>query len=185
MLLINGSHREKNCFNILNDIKNENDVLLSLSNKNIKFCVGCNQCKNKLEKLCIINDFITNEIYSKIIENNKIVLASPLYISNISGMLKTLIDRLNPFYNHNLLEGKHIYLILTGQGSYDDNFEEIMMIIKYFEGISEWLGFKFHFLKYFSSGDLNEIDDIKIENINYSEMINDIINNLNRIEERD
>ena len=37
MLLINCSNREKNCYKILNDIKNDNDTLLSLSNTSIKF----------------------------------------------------------------------------------------------------------------------------------------------------
>ena len=140
-----------------------------------------NKCKNKLEKLCVQDDYITNEVYPKILENNKIILASPLYISNISGILKTLIDRFNPLYNHNLLEGKEIYLILTGQGSYEDNREEINMIIKYFEGISEWLGFNFCYLNYFSSGDLDKVDDVKKENNNYSNMINNIIKNINKI----
>lgn len=176
MLLINGSNRELNCFNILYDIKGEDDILLSLANKEIKFCNGCNQCKAELEKKCIIDDYLSNDVYPRIIENEKILLASPLYMSNISGTLKTLIDRLYPFYNHNLLDKKHLYLILTGQGTYEDNREEIDSIIKYFEGISEWLGFDFVFLNYFTSGNS---DSVKIANDNYEELIKSIQNKLN------
>lgn len=174
MLFISGSNREKNSFNILCDIKNDTDDLISLSNKDIKFCLGCNACKNKLDNYCVLNDYITSDVYKKIEENKKIILASPLYMSNITGLLKNMIDRLNPFYNHDLLRGKKIFLILTGQGTYADNEEEINAIIDYFKGISEWLNFDFEFLYYFTSGDLFEVDDVKISNDNYNSIINDI-----------
>lgn len=172
-LLINGSNREKNNYNILTDIKSESDELISLAQKNIKFCIGCNSCLNKLENHCALNDYIT-EIYPKILNADKVVLSSPLYMSNITGTLKTLIDRLAPFYYHSLFQGKEIYLILTGQGTKEENEEEINAIIEYFTGISEWMDFKFKFLAYFTSGDLKEVDDVKIANKDYYEKINNI-----------
>lgn len=172
-LLINGSNREKNCFNILNDIKQENDELISLAKKDIKFCIGCNSCTNKLDKLCILNDYIT-EIYPKILKANKIILASPLYMSHITGTSKTFIDRLAPFYYNSLFQGKEIHLILTGQGTKEDNEEEIEAIINYFKGISEWMNFRFKFLEYFSSGDLETIDNVKEANQNYYDIIKEI-----------
>ena len=159
MLLINGSNREKNSYKVLNDIKESNDELISLANKDIKFCLGCDSCKEKLEKYCVLNDYISNEVYDKIINNNKIILASPLYMSNITGLLKTMIDRLYPFYQHNLLKSKKIYLVLTGGGTYDDNEEEINSIIDYFKGISEWLYFDFEFLYYFTEKDIIKSHD--------------------------
>ena len=95
-------------------------------------------------------------------------------MSNITGLLKTVIDRFNPFYNHDYLNGKEIYLILTGQGSYEANEEEINDIIKYFKGISEWMNFKFEFLNYFTSGDLKNVDNVKLAQSNYEEMIQNI-----------
>lgn len=150
MLLINCSNRENNCFKILNDIKNDNDTLLSLSNKNMKFCLGCDSCKNNLDKYCVLNDYITNTLYQEMIKNDKIVLASPMYMSNINGILKNLIDRMYPFYHHpRLFEGKKVYLILTGQTSKEENANEIDNIINYFKGLSEWLFHEFVFLDYF------------------------------------
>lgn len=178
-LLINGSNREKNNFNILTDIKSENDELISLAQKNIKFCIGCNSCIKKLDNYCVLNDYIT-EIYPKILESDKIVLASPLYISHITGTLKTLIDRLTPLYHQSLFQGKEIYLILTGQGTEEENEAEIKAIIDYFTGISEWMDFKFKFLAYFTSGDLKEIDDVKIANKNYYDIIENIKEILNK-----
>lgn len=170
-IFINGSNREKNCYNILKDIMTDKDELISLSNKDIKYCLGCNSCIQKLDNYCILNDYMTNNIYPEIKNASKIIIASPLYMSSITGLLKNMIDRLYPFYNHNYLEGKVIYLILTGQGTYEENKEEIKDIIKYFNGISEWLNFKFTFLKYFSSGSIEEIDNVKEVELNYEEEI--------------
>lgn len=178
-LLISGSNREKNNFNILTDIKSEDDELISLAQKDIKFCIGCNSCIKRLNNHCILNDFITKELYKKILQADKIVLSSPLYMSGITSLLKTLIDRFYPLYNHNLLEGKEIYLILTGQGTEEENKEEIADIIKYFTGISEWMNFKFTFLSYFTSGDIQEVDNVKTANKKYNEKIENIKNILN------
>ena len=179
-LFINGSNRERNCFKILNDLKQENDKLISLSNKNIKYCLGCDACVNKLDNYCVLNDFMTTNIYYSLKESDKIIIASPLYMSNITGLLKNVIDRFNPFYHHGYFEGKTIYLVLVGQGTYEDNEEEINDIIKYFDGISEWMKFDFKFLKYFCSGNPQTIDDIEKVEKNYKNDINylkEVINN--------
>ena len=166
MLFINCSNREKNCFEILNKIKNDNDKLISLSNKKMDFCLGCERCQESIPKYCVLDDYITNYVYGEIIKEDNIVIASPIYMSNINGILKNLLDRMNPFYNHKLLKNKKIYLILSGYASKEDNQEEINSIIKYFEGISEWLYFDFKFLDYFvdsSDSEVIEENNKKIE----------------------
>lgn len=173
MLLINCSNRERNCYKVLSDIKSDNDKLISLSNKDMKFCLGCNSCKDSLLKHCVLDDFITNNIYEEIIKEKDIVIASPMYISNINGILKNLIDRFTPFYYHELLKDKRIYLIMTGQASKEDNKEEINGIISYFKGISEWLYFDFIFLDYFEGFD-------KLEDLDYDKKIEEIKSKLNK-----
>ncbi len=163
MLLINCSNRERNCFKVLNDIKKDDDKLISLSNKDMKFCLGCGNCSNHLPKYCVLDDFITNHVYEEIINSKDIVIASPIYMSNINAIMKNLLDRMNPFYHHGLLNNKKIYLIITGGTSKEDNLEEIEAIIKYFEGISEWLHFDFEFLDYFE-GYENLLEDVNYEN---------------------
>lgn len=169
MLLINCSNREKNCYKILNDIKTDNDTLISLSNKKMNFCLGCDSCKNNLDKYCVLDDYITNNIYDEMLHNDAFVIASPMYMSNINGILKNLIDRMNPFYHHNeLFNEKKVYLILTGQTSKEENDEELKNIINYFKGLSEWLFQDFEFLDYFEGyNDLNNDKnyDKKIESI--------------------
>lgn len=159
MLLINCSNREKNCFKILNDIKADEDNLLSLANKKMSFYLGCDKCSENIDKYCVLDDYITNNLYEEIIKEKNIVIASPMYMSNINAILKNLIDRMNPFYHHELLKDKNIYLILTGKANKEDNNEEIGNIIRYFEGISEWLYFNFNFLDYFKG--YNNLNDEK------------------------
>lgn len=157
MLLINCSNREKNCFKILNDIKTDDDKLISLSNKQMNFCLGCDACTNKIDKYCVIDDYITNTVYQEILNTDDIIIASPMYMSNINGILKNLLDRMNPFYHHpEVFDSKKVYLILTGQASREENEEEINNIINYFKGLSEWLFKDFEFLDYFEGfNDLN------------------------------
>lgn len=149
MLLINCSNRERTGYNILKSIKSDEDKLISLSNKDMNFCLGCENCQGDLEKHCVINDYITNNVYDEVINADTIVLASPMYMSNINGILKNLLDRFNPLYNHKLLEGKKIYLIMSGYMAKEENEAEIQSIIDYFKGISEYFYFDFEFLDYF------------------------------------
>ena len=168
MLLINCSNGEKNNYKILNDIKGDNDKLISLSHKKMEFCLGCESCQKNLEKFCVLNDYITNNVYNEIINEDGIIFASPMYMSNINAILKNLLDRLNPFYNHESLKGKNIYLVLTGYATKEENEEEIDSIIKYFKGISEYFYFNFEFLDYFvdsDSPDVIEENNKKIESI--------------------
>ena len=175
MLLINCSNREKNCYKILSDIKTKDDKLISLSNKDMKFCLGCEACQNYLPKYCILNDYITNKVYDEILRENTIIFSTPMYMSNINGILKNLLDRFNPFYNHNLLKGKKIYLLITGYASKEDNEEDIHRIIDYFNSIKDYLYFKFEFLDYF--GENNDLDG----DINYNEKIDNIKQKLNNL----
>ena len=163
MLLINCSNRERNCFNILNKLKKDEDKLISLSNKKMSFCLGCERCQGNLEKYCVLDDFITNNIYEEILKEDTIIFASPMYMSNVNAILKNLLDRLNPFYNHKLLEDKKIYLIMSGYATKEENEMEINSIIDYFNGISEYLYFDFEFLDYFVDSDNPEV---KIDNEN-------------------
>ena len=170
-LLINTSQREHNCFKILNDIKEEDDYFISLSNKEIKPCKGCGNCKKNLDNFCIIKDEM-EEIYEKMTKAKKIVIATPIYYDFFNGTLKNLIDRTRPQFAHSeLLKNKDLYLILIGAMSEKDNKEVIDRINHYFKGISGFMELNYHFLGYISSGDIEEIDDIEKNNENYKEIV--------------
>lgn len=68
---------------------------VSLKDKNIQFCKGCLACQ-KLGH-CVINDD-ANAITEKMQEADVIVWASPVYYYEMSGQMKTLIDRANALF---------------------------------------------------------------------------------------
>ena len=69
---------------------------VTLKDKVINFCKGCLACQ-KLGK-CVINDD-ANEITSKMKEADVIVWATPVYYYEMSGQMKTLIDRANSLFD--------------------------------------------------------------------------------------
>ena len=73
-----------------------NDVeKISLVGKDIQFCRGCFGCQ-KLGK-CVIKDDV-NDIMAKVLEADVVVWATPIYYYEMSGQMKTMIDRANSLY---------------------------------------------------------------------------------------
>lgn len=68
---------------------------ISLKGKDIKFCIGCLACQ-KTQK-CVLKDDAV-EIAEKVKEADTLVFATPIYYYEMSGQMKTLLDRLNPLY---------------------------------------------------------------------------------------
>ena len=68
---------------------------ISLTGKDIQFCKGCLGCQ-KLGK-CVIQDDV-NDIMGKVMEADVVAWATPIYYYEMSGQMKTLIDRMNAMY---------------------------------------------------------------------------------------
>ena len=68
---------------------------VTLKDKTIKFCKGCLACQ-KLGK-CVIDDD-ANEITNKMKNADVIIWATPVYYYEMSGQMKTLIDRANSLF---------------------------------------------------------------------------------------
>jgi multimeric flavodoxin WrbA len=68
---------------------------ISLVGKNIQFCKGCFGCQ-KLGR-CVINDDV-NDIMAKVMQADVVCWATPIYYYEMSGQMKTLIDRMNAMY---------------------------------------------------------------------------------------
>ena len=167
-LYINGSNRRQNCYKVLSDLKEEKDILFSLSDKKINYCLGCGACENSLENFCVLKDDM-QELYFNMVQTDKIIIATPIYMNHITGILKNVIDRWNPYSSHNeLLEGKTIYVITIGQIGEKENKEVANRIQNYFEDIGKFMKFKVVFLKNFSSGELDKVEE---EYTNYEEII--------------
>ena len=174
-LYISGSNRKHNSYNFLKKIKEEDDILISLDELNIKNCIGCNACQKNENNICILNDDM-NKLYELIDKCNKIIIMSPIYMNFITGILKNVIDRFNPYCASEKLKGKKIMLLTVGQMSEDEQQEVVDSIDAYFKGIAEFLYFDFEYLYNFTSGDILEVDDIN--QMYSSEQLSDIIDNI-------
>lgn len=173
-LYISGSNRKGNCYQIIEDLRDKNDKVISLVNKDIKYCLGCNKCTEHLKKYCVLQDDM-QEIYENMTKSNKIIIVTPIYMNHITGILKNVIDRWNPYNSHpELLKDKTIYLVMVGQMSEEENRDIAENVKQYFESLGEFMEFKTVFLKYISSGDIETIDNVKKNNDNYIEIIEDI-----------
>lgn len=129
---------------------------------------------DKLEGHCIVEDDM-QEIYEQILKVDKIVIATPIYMNHITGLLKNVIDRFNPFsWHEDLYKRKTIYLITVGQMNEEENADIAVNIKEYFESIGEFMGFETVFLKNFTSGDIETIDDVTKMYDNYKEIIEEL-----------
>ena len=90
-----------------------NVEFLSLKGKDIKFCIGCLACQ-KTGK-CVQKDDMA-EMIAKVQNADVLIFATPIYYYEMSGQLKTFLDRCNPLYGQDN-KFKDVYLITS---SYDD-----------------------------------------------------------------
>ncbi len=88
---------------------------ISLKGKEIKYCIGCLSCQ-KTQK-CVIKDDVA-EIAEKIKNAETVVFATPIYYYEMSGQMKTLLDRLNPLYPTDY-KFRNIYMLSTAAESED------------------------------------------------------------------
>jgi len=82
---------------------------ISLVGKNIQFCKGCMACQ-KLGR-CAIKDDV-NDIMAKVLRADVVVWATPIYYYEMSGQMKTLIDRMNAMYEQDYAF-RDVYLLTT------------------------------------------------------------------------
>lgn len=83
--------------------------IVSLKGKEIGFCRGCFACQKTGR--CVINDD-ANEITDKIAAADVVVWASPIYYYEMSGQMKTMIDRANSLFSRER-KFKDVYLLAT------------------------------------------------------------------------
>lgn len=118
IIVINGSPRVNGLTaSILHAIEGEliskgTDVeYYDLINLDIKHCCGCCSCYRTGH--CFMNDD-AERLSEKIQKADGLVLGSPTYASNVSGLMKDLIDR-GHFVIEQLLTGKHCITVATGE----------------------------------------------------------------------
>ena len=116
IIIFSTSMREGSNSEILADafakgaIESGNQVeIISLKGKNLNFCHGCNACDSTGE--CAIQDDAA-ELVNKAENADVLVFAGPMYHTNISGAMKTLLDRLTPAMVREY-KFTDIYMIIT------------------------------------------------------------------------
>ncbi len=82
---------------------------ISLKGKTIKFCVGCLACQ-KTQK-CVLKDDAA-EIAEKVKNADTLVFVTPIYYYEMSGQMKTLLDRMNPLYTTDY-KFRRVYMLST------------------------------------------------------------------------
>ncbi len=99
----------------------DNEVeYISLKGKEIKYCIGCLSCQSK--GTCVLTDDVA-EIMDKVKNAEVIVFATPIYYYEMSGQMKTLLDRLNPLYSADY-KFRDIYMIATAAEDEESTFDK-------------------------------------------------------------
>ena len=71
--------------------------VISLAGKDIRFCKGCLACQTTGR--CVIRDDADAIVQEKMLHADVLVFATPIYYYEMSGQMKTLLDRANPLYS--------------------------------------------------------------------------------------
>jgi len=81
--------------------------ILYLSGRKIQGCTHCNWCiKNQTpETFCVLSDGM-DEIYPALVRADAVILASPVHIGRLSGLMADMIDRMRVFVYGNAHRGK-------------------------------------------------------------------------------
>ena len=119
----------------------------TLNDLDYRGCQACMACKTKHEK-CVLEDDLA-EVLDAVKECEVLVMASPVYYGNISGQLKTYVDRMYSFlipgyasspdpHPVRFAPGKKLVFVLA-QGQPDTAFKDIFPNYDYF---MKWYGFK-------------------------------------------
>lgn len=149
ILVLNGSPKEKSNTMLLTTAflrglneENRHEVkIVSVKEKNIKFCQGCLSCWFRQDGHCVIQDDM-NELLEELSASDMIVWSFPLYYHGLPAPLKAVLDRTNPFLKINMrMDGDKVVhekivelsakknVIITGCGfpCYPDNFAPLKL----------------------------------------------------------
>lgn len=102
---------------------------ISLRGKDIRFCRGCLACQKT--QLCVIADDAP-AIVEKMHDADVIAFATPIYYYEMSGQLKTILDRANPLYSSDY-RFRDIYMLTSAAEDEETTPERAVM------GLTGWI----------------------------------------------
>jgi len=117
--------------------------VVDLRKKKIKNCAGCFSCWTKTPGTCVHKDDMTGELFSKWLESDLVVYASPLYHFTVNAAMKAFIERtlpiLEPFFRqhegrtYHPLRKKHPKAVVLSVAGFPDD--------AVFDQLSSWVNF--------------------------------------------
>ena len=116
IILINGSARKKNTYNVLLQIekilkdKGFETEIINLFDYRIADCVGCETCVGN--NACILKDDMP-AVMEKILDSDALVFGSPVYMDSVTSRFKTFADRSNVWVHKPQLAGKPVMFAAT------------------------------------------------------------------------
>ncbi len=91
--------------------------MIYLGHQEIEMCRGCRVCFHKGEAKCPLQDDVLG-IKSKLQRADAVILASPVYVEDVNGIMKNWIDRMAHVCHRPEFAGKYAYALTTsGVGS--------------------------------------------------------------------
>lgn len=136
VLVISSSYRRKGNSELLAQSfyegvksKGHHVEMISLADKTIQFCRGCLICQEK--KPCPFKDDV-QKIIEQMKQSDVIVFATPIYFYEMSGQMKTLLDRTNPLFVDDY-QFRDIYLLMTSADADESAMDGAI------KGLSGWI----------------------------------------------
>ncbi len=121
VVAVNGSPRKSATHRLLIELADLLEVqqiqvsIINLSDHQIHDCVGCEICIRKTT-LCFQEDD-SQTILSQLVVADGVILASPVYVMNITGRLKSLIDKTAGWIHRPPMAGKPVLSVATTAGA--------------------------------------------------------------------
>lgn len=105
--------------NLKSNMINSEDYQLKINIINISHLLNCRGCKNCFKKGECILDNKDNFYENKelLIKSNIIIIYTPVYVDNVSGIVKTFIDRLADWSHRMTLAGKFCIVAIASNST--------------------------------------------------------------------
>lgn len=141
----------------------------------LKNCRGCRLCFDKSEAMCPLKDELL-VVRDKILQADGLLVASPVYVEDVNGVMKNWIDRMAFISHRPAFAGKTAIVITTsGIGSSNHAFKTINTALNTW-GISSVAKGKFRTGALMKTDEMDEKYYEKIKKIS-SKLVNTVIHN--------
>lgn len=120
ILMVNSGRKAGNTVKVLKALcdnyekQGHTTEILHLMSQKLNLCIGCESCIEK--DYCHMDDDF-EDIKKKLLKADALVLSSPVYMNQVSGRMKTLIDRTCSWFHRPALIGKPCLVVCTTKGS--------------------------------------------------------------------